>query len=121
MHRSLVLVTVAAEEIRARDLESVVSASGKVQPKRSVNISANQMGRVTRLAVEEGAGRRRSDGHLHVRDGRGAGAARAAELDKARPRRPEASVARRNLATPENESMSRPRNMTESRECGPWS
>jgi HlyD family secretion protein len=31
-----------------------VSASGKVQPKRSVDISANQMGRVTRLAVEEG-------------------------------------------------------------------
>jgi HlyD family secretion protein len=47
-------VTVNAEAIRARDLEALVSASGKVQPKRSVNISANQMGRVTRLAVEEG-------------------------------------------------------------------
>jgi HlyD family secretion protein len=47
-------VTVATEAIRARDLEAIVSASGKVQPKRSVNISANQMGRVTRLAVEEG-------------------------------------------------------------------
>jgi HlyD family secretion protein len=47
-------LTVAAETVRARDLESIVSASGKVQPKRSVNISANQMGRVTRLAVEEG-------------------------------------------------------------------
>src|SRR6186713_2472642 len=46
--------SVTAEAIRARDLESIVSASGKVQPKRSVNISANQMGRVTRLAVEEG-------------------------------------------------------------------
>src|SRR5687768_17499935 len=45
---------VTAEQIRARDLEAVVSASGKVQPKRQVNISANQMGRVTRLAVEEG-------------------------------------------------------------------
>jgi HlyD family secretion protein len=31
-----------------------VSASGKVQPKKSINISANQMGRVTRLAVQEG-------------------------------------------------------------------
>jgi HlyD family secretion protein len=31
-----------------------VSASGKIQPKRQVNISANTMGRVTRLAVEEG-------------------------------------------------------------------
>jgi HlyD family secretion protein len=47
-------VTVTTEALRARDLESIVSASGKVQPKRSVNISANQMGRVTRLAVEEG-------------------------------------------------------------------
>jgi HlyD family secretion protein len=46
--------SVEAEQIRARDLEAIVSASGKVQPKRQVNISANQMGRVTRLAVEEG-------------------------------------------------------------------
>src|SRR5687767_9891207 len=45
---------VATEQIRTRDLEAIVSASGKVQPKRQVNISANQMGRVTRLAVEEG-------------------------------------------------------------------
>jgi HlyD family secretion protein len=46
--------SVQAEAIRPRDLEAIVSASGKVQPKRQVNISANQMGRVTRLAVEEG-------------------------------------------------------------------
>src|SRR5215208_6804751 len=45
---------IVAEAIRARDLEAIVSASGKVQPKRQVNISAQQMGRVTRLAVEEG-------------------------------------------------------------------
>ena len=45
---------VAAETIRKRDLEAIVSASGKIQPKRQVNISANTMGRVTRLAVEEG-------------------------------------------------------------------
>ena len=47
-------VVVAAEAVRARDLEALVSASGKIQPTRQVNISANQMGRVTRLAVEEG-------------------------------------------------------------------
>ena len=47
-------VEVAAEPIRKRDLEAIVSASGKIQPKRQVNISANTMGRVTRLAVEEG-------------------------------------------------------------------
>jgi HlyD family secretion protein len=45
---------VSAETIRNRDLEAIVSASGKIQPKRQVNISANTMGRVTRLAVEEG-------------------------------------------------------------------
>ena len=47
-------LSVTAEALRARDLEAFVSASGKIQPKRQVNISANQMGRVTRLAVEEG-------------------------------------------------------------------
>jgi HlyD family secretion protein len=47
-------VVVSAEAIRTRDLEALVSASGKVQPKRRVNISANRPGRVTRLAVEEG-------------------------------------------------------------------
>jgi HlyD family secretion protein len=46
--------TVTAETIRRRDLEAVVSASGTIQPQRSVNISANTMGRVTRLGVEEG-------------------------------------------------------------------
>src|SRR5687767_9005350 len=45
---------VATEQIRTRPLEAIVSASGKIQPKRQVNISANTMGRVTRLAVEEG-------------------------------------------------------------------
>jgi HlyD family secretion protein len=47
-------VSVTTEAIRARDLEALVSASGKVQPKRRVNISAQRPGRVTRLAVEEG-------------------------------------------------------------------
>ena len=32
----------------------MVSASGKIQPKRFVNISADTMGRVTELAVNEG-------------------------------------------------------------------
>jgi HlyD family secretion protein len=45
---------VTVERIRTRDLEAIVSASGKIQPKRQVNVSATTMGRVTRLAVEEG-------------------------------------------------------------------
>ncbi|HEY7442075.1 MAG TPA: efflux RND transporter periplasmic adaptor subunit [Vicinamibacterales bacterium] len=45
---------VTAETIQKRDLEAVVSASGKIQPKLSVDISANTMGQVTRVAVNEG-------------------------------------------------------------------
>jgi HlyD family secretion protein len=47
-------VNVNAEALRNRDLEAIVSASGKIQPKRQVNVSANTTGRVTRVAVEEG-------------------------------------------------------------------
>jgi len=47
-------LTVQVEKIQKRDLESIVSASGKVRAKTTVNISANTMGRVTKLAVEEG-------------------------------------------------------------------
>jgi HlyD family secretion protein len=47
-------VTVNTEAIKKRNLEAIVSASGKIQPKRSVNISADTMGRVTNLAVNEG-------------------------------------------------------------------
>jgi HlyD family secretion protein len=46
------LVTV--ETIQKRDLEAIVSASGKIEPKKTVNISAQTMGRVTRLGVQEG-------------------------------------------------------------------
>ena len=46
--------TVNVEAIQKRDLEAIVSASGKIQPKRFVNISADTMGRVTGLAVNEG-------------------------------------------------------------------
>ncbi len=45
---------VTAEAVQARNLTAIVSASGKIQAKRTVNISADNMGRVTRLAVEEG-------------------------------------------------------------------
>jgi HlyD family secretion protein len=45
---------VTVEAIRTRDLEAIVSASGKIQPKRFVNISADTSGRVVDLAVNEG-------------------------------------------------------------------
>src|SRR5438093_13173567 len=45
---------VTTEAIRTRDLEAIVSASGKIQPKRLVQISADTPGRVVNLAVNEG-------------------------------------------------------------------
>ena len=45
---------VTTDVIKTRDLEAVVSASGKVQPKRLVKISAETPGRVVNLAVNEG-------------------------------------------------------------------
>jgi len=48
------LPEVQVEAITRRNLEALVSASGKVQPKKLVNISADTVGRVTKLSVEEG-------------------------------------------------------------------
>jgi HlyD family secretion protein len=45
---------VNVEAVQKRDLQAIVSASGKIQPHNSVNISADTMGRVTNLAVDEG-------------------------------------------------------------------
>lgn len=47
-------VAVQTEKIALRNLKSVVTASGKIKPKRQVNISASTIGKVTRLAVAEG-------------------------------------------------------------------
>ena len=47
-------LTVTVEVIRSRDLDAIVSASGKIQPKRLVNISADTPGRVINLAINEG-------------------------------------------------------------------
>lgn len=47
-------LVVNVEKIDARDLEAIVSASGKVQAKRAVNISAETSGKVVHVAVNEG-------------------------------------------------------------------
>jgi HlyD family secretion protein len=47
-------ITVTVEKTARHDLEAIVSASGKIQPKRQVNISAETMGKVVNLAVSEG-------------------------------------------------------------------
>ncbi len=45
---------VTTEKITRRDLEAIVSASGKIQAKKTVNISAETMGKVVDLQVAEG-------------------------------------------------------------------
>ena len=47
-------LTVTTDVIKTRDLEAIVSASGKIQPKRLVKISAETSGKVVNLAVNEG-------------------------------------------------------------------
>ncbi|MFH1279893.1 MAG: efflux RND transporter periplasmic adaptor subunit [Candidatus Eisenbacteria bacterium] len=46
--------SVEVEAVRARNIVSVVSASGSISPKRMVEVSASQMGKVVEVAVEEG-------------------------------------------------------------------
>jgi HlyD family secretion protein len=48
------VASVQAEKAARRSLTSLVTASGRIQPKREVKVSATRMGRVTRLAVAEG-------------------------------------------------------------------
>src|SRR3954452_11552295 len=54
-------VVVNIETVQKRDLQAIVSASGKIQPQRLVNISADTMGRVVDLKVEEGQRLKKGD------------------------------------------------------------
>ena len=47
-------LTVNTEKVQKRNLEALVSASGKIQPKKSVSIQSETMGKVTSLSVNEG-------------------------------------------------------------------
>jgi HlyD family secretion protein len=47
-------VEVETEAVRARDLVSVVTASGEIQPQRSVDVNAYVNGTIERVAVREG-------------------------------------------------------------------
>lgn len=41
-------------EVKRRDVEKIITASGNIQPKRRVNVSASAIGKVTKVAVREG-------------------------------------------------------------------
>lgn len=45
---------VQTDEVQRRDISMIISASGSIRPKRQVDISASSIGKVTRVAVEEG-------------------------------------------------------------------
>src|SRR6266545_2339974 len=47
-------VEVRFEHVARRDLVAAVTASGKIQPKKKVDVSADITGRITRIAVHEG-------------------------------------------------------------------
>ncbi|HET7789588.1 MAG TPA: efflux RND transporter periplasmic adaptor subunit [Gemmatimonadales bacterium] len=47
-------VEVRIDKVARRDLVAAVTASGKVQPKKKVDISADITGRITKIAVKEG-------------------------------------------------------------------
>lgn len=49
-HRTAVQVT----SVATHDVSKVITASGEIQPKKRVNVSAGAIGKVTRLAVKEG-------------------------------------------------------------------
>jgi HlyD family secretion protein len=47
-------VKVTVEKVKTNDLTSIISASGEVKPKKSVNISAHVPGRIIKIGVIEG-------------------------------------------------------------------
>jgi HlyD family secretion protein len=69
-------VDVEVEKVAKRNLEAVVTASGQIQPKKSVDVSANTIGQIVELAVAEGDSVKK--GQLLVRiDPRGPESSRA--------------------------------------------
>ncbi|HEX6926401.1 MAG TPA: efflux RND transporter periplasmic adaptor subunit [Longimicrobiaceae bacterium] len=89
-------IEVRTETVQRRDLVSVVTASGVIQPKRKVDISADVSGRVVELAVVEGQVVERGDLLLRIDPTTFEAAVRRAEAMVAQARAQEAQ-ARANL------------------------
>ena len=83
---------VRTEKVARRDLVATVTASGKVEPKRKVDISADIAGRVIQLAVEEGQWVNRGDLLLRIDPSQYAAAVRQAEASVAQARAREAEA-----------------------------
>jgi len=83
---------VRTEKVARRDLVAIVTASGKVEPKRKVDISADISGRVIQLAVEEGQWVNRGDLLLRIDPSQYEAAVRQAEASVAQARAREAEA-----------------------------
>jgi HlyD family secretion protein len=83
---------VRTEKVARRDLVAMVTASGKVEPKRKVDISADIAGRVIQLAVEEGQWVNRGDLLLRIDPSQYQAAVRQAEAAVAQARAREAEA-----------------------------
>lgn len=94
-------VEVRTEEVARRDLVAVVTASGKIEPVRKVDISADISGRVVQVAVEEGQWVERGDLLIRLDPSTVQAAVRRAEASVAQARSREAQ-ARAQLAQSRN-------------------
>ncbi|MBW3629758.1 MAG: efflux RND transporter periplasmic adaptor subunit [Gemmatimonadetes bacterium] len=94
-------VEVRTETITTRDLVSVVTASGVIQPKRKVDISADISGRVIQVAVIEGQTVNRGDLLIRIDPTQFEALVRRSEAAVAQARA-QAAQARANLAQAEN-------------------
>lgn len=57
---------VQTERVKRQDIISIVSASGKIQPKKKVDISASIPGKIVKLSVEEGDTVKKGDFLLQI-------------------------------------------------------
>ncbi len=94
---------VRTEVVARRDLVSVVTASGKIEPKRKVDISADIPGRVIQVAVEEGQWVDRGALLIRIDPGQYQSAVRQAEAAVAQSRAREAQ-ARAQLLKAQNDA-----------------
>jgi len=78
-HKGGKAVAVETAQVGRKDLVETVTASGSLTPKRKVDVSANTMGRITRLAVAEGDTVQAGQVLLEIDPVEAASAVRAAE------------------------------------------
>jgi HlyD family secretion protein len=105
---------VRVEQVSRRDLVSVVTASGKIEPKRKVDISADISGRVIQVAVVEGQMVNRGDLLLRIDPTQYQAAVRRAEAGVAQSRAREAQARAQQLKA--QSDLRRAENLAQGRE-----